>query len=166
MAVVSKVLGTNRVLQACFITDDLERSSRWFADVLGIELPPIIPASPPEEAKVEYKGKPAEVTCTARHFMFINLDVEFIQPGPEPSSWRDWLEKHGPGFHHLAFGVKGISEKAAGLAEQGFAVLQKGEFTGGRYSYLDTEKDLGAIVELLEFDDQDSLPMALGGKQP
>jgi catechol 2,3-dioxygenase-like lactoylglutathione lyase family enzyme len=158
------VLGTDRVLQACFITDDLERTSRWFAAALGLELPAILLASPSDEAKAEYKGKPAEVSCRARHFLFSNLDVEFIEPGPEPSAWRDWLEKHGSGFHHLAFGVTGIKEKSATLAERGFAILQKGEFTGGRYSYLDTERHLGAVIELLEFDDPDAFPPGLGGK--
>lgn len=150
MTVESKVLGTDSVAQLCFITDDLERSSKWFADTFGVEMPPVVFTSPPEEAQAEYLGKPASVMCKARHFRFANMDLEFIEPGPERSTWRDWLEKKGPGFHHVAFFVDGIGAKSATLAKQGHSVLQKGEFQGGRYAYLDTEKDLGAIVELLE----------------
>jgi methylmalonyl-CoA/ethylmalonyl-CoA epimerase len=138
------------VAQLCFITDDLERSSRWFADTFGLEMPPMIPASPPQEAQAEYLGRPAEVMCKTRHFMFSNIDLEFIEPGEGPSTWRDWLERHGPGFHHVAFLVDGISEKAGYLTGKGHTLLQKGNFTGGRYAYMDTEKELGAIVELLE----------------
>ena len=39
------------------------------------------------------------------------------------------------------------------LEEDGTVVLkQKGEFEGGRYSYLDAMKGLNVILELLEFD--------------
>jgi methylmalonyl-CoA/ethylmalonyl-CoA epimerase len=33
-------------------------------------------------------------------------------------------------------------------------LLQKGEYTGGRYAYIDTLRDLKVIIELLENDKQ------------
>ena len=45
-----------------------------------------------------------------------------------------------------------MKEKIASFEKGGYPLLQKGEFAGGRYAYFDTEKQLGALIELLEFD--------------
>ena len=45
-----------------------------------------------------------------------------------------------------------MKQKIATFEKGGYPLLQKGEFTGGRYAYMDTEKNLGALIELLEFD--------------
>jgi hypothetical protein len=45
-----------------------------------------------------------------------------------------------------------MKEKIAALEGKQMPLLQKGEYTGGRYAYIDTLKDLKVIVELLEND--------------
>jgi methylmalonyl-CoA/ethylmalonyl-CoA epimerase len=87
-------------------------------------------------------------------FAFGNIDVEFLQPGPEKSAWRDLLEAKGPGCHHIAFRTRNLTRRNDYLEQKGHRLLQRGEFDGGhgRYAYYDTVKDLGVMVELLEFD--------------
>jgi hypothetical protein len=70
-----------------------------------------------------------------------------------PSTWRDHLERrHGDSLHHIAFRIQGMGEKVAWLEGHGIQLIQKGEYTGGRYAYLDGAGRLGAILELLEND--------------
>jgi hypothetical protein len=45
-----------------------------------------------------------------------------------------------------------MKERIAVLEAGGMPLLQKGEYTGGRYAYLDTFQDLKVLVELLEND--------------
>jgi hypothetical protein len=48
--------------------------------------------------------------------------------------------------------INGMKEKIINLEKNGMPLLQKGEYKDGRYAYMDCEKDLKLIVELLEND--------------
>lgn len=148
-----RLLDEDAVMQICFVTDDVERSARWFADLTGKPLPREGRAADPEEAQAIYQGAPAKVGCRIMMFQFGNLDVEFLEPGPEKSAWRDLLEEKGPGCHHIAFRTKNMTRRGAYLESKGHDMVQRGEFDGGhgRYAYYDTVPELGAMIELLEF---------------
>ena len=150
----TRLLDEDRVMQICFVTHDLEKSAQWFADLTGKPLPKVGVAASPETAAAIYHGMPAAVGCRLMMFEFGNIDVEFLQPGPEPSAWRDLLAQKGPGCHHIAFKTRNMTERNAYLEAKGHALLQRGEFDGGggRYAYYDTVPDLGLMIELLEFD--------------
>ena len=137
---MDKFLDTDAVAQICFVTNDLDKSARWFADLVGKELPPLAKAADPEVAKATYNGHPAKVGCTIRMFKFGNIDLEFLQPGPEASAWRDYLDEHGPGCHHIAFRTRNLTKKNAYLESKGHKLVQRGETDGamGRYAYYDT----------------------------
>lgn len=148
-----RLLDETKIMQICFVTDDLEKSVIWFSDLTGVSPGHIGGAADHDEAHALYHGKPAEVSCRLAIFAFDNIDVEFLEPGPEKSAWRDLLEAKGPGVHHIAFRTRNMTRRGAYLASKGFAELQKAEFAGahGRYAYYDTTKDLGIQIELLEW---------------
>ena len=81
-----------------------------------------------------------------------SLHLELIEPDHHPSTWRESLDRNGEGPHHIAFVIKGMKEKIAVLERNQMPLLQKGEYTGGRYAYVDTVRDLKVIIELLEND--------------
>ena len=149
-----RLLDEDEVMQICFVTDDVVKSAQWFSDLTGKPMPTEGKAAEPDEAQAIYKDKPADVGCRIMMFKFGNIDVEFLQPGPEKSAWRDILEEKGPGCHHIAFRTRNLTRRDAYLESKGHKLLQRGEFEGshGRYAYYDTVKDLGVMVELLEFD--------------
>jgi methylmalonyl-CoA/ethylmalonyl-CoA epimerase len=140
-------------MQICFVTDNLEKSLAWFADLTGKEPSHIGKAADPDEAKAVYHGKPASVGCRLAMFKFANIDVEFLEPGPEKSAWRDLLEEKGPGCHHIAFRTRNMTKRAEYLEGKGHSELQRAEFDGahGRYAYFDTVPQLGVQIELLEW---------------
>jgi 4-hydroxyphenylpyruvate dioxygenase-like putative hemolysin len=78
------------------------------------------------------------------------VTIELIEPVGGPSTWQEFLDKHGEGVHHLAFMVKGTDQVVAVLEGQGIPMVQQGDYTGGRYTYLDGESKLGVVLELLE----------------
>lgn len=151
----TRLLDEDAVMQICFVTHDALKSAQWFADLTGKPLPDEGRAAEPSQAQAIYKDQSAEVGCKIRMFAFGNIDVEFLEPGPEKSAWRDLLEQKGPGCHHIAFRTRNLKQRDAYLKEKGHALLQRGEFDGGhgRYAYYDTVKDLGVMVELLEFNE-------------
>jgi methylmalonyl-CoA/ethylmalonyl-CoA epimerase len=149
-----RLLDEDEVMQICFVTDDVVKSARWFSDLVGKPMPREGKAADPEEAKAIYNGMPAAVGCRIMMFKFGNIDVEFLEPGPEKSAWRDLLEEKGPGCHHIAFRTRNLTKRNEYLESRGHRLLQRGEFDGGhgRYAYYDTVEDLGLMIELLEFD--------------
>lgn len=149
----TRLLDEDGIMQLCFVTDDVERAAKWFSELTGKPIPPEGKAAEPDEAQATYLGRPATVGCRIIMFKFGNIDFEFLEPGPEKSAWRDILEEKGPGFHHFAFRTRNMSKRRAFLEGHGHAMLQSGEFDGasGRYAYFDTRPELGALIELLEF---------------
>jgi hypothetical protein len=150
----TRLLDEDAVMQICFVTEDAEKSARWFADLTGKPLPPESRAADPDKAQAIHDGKPASVGCKIRMFRFGNIDVEFLEPGPEKSAWRDLLAAKGPGCHHIAFKTRNLAQRHAYLEGKGHRLLQRGEFQSGqgRYAYYDTVPELGVMLELLEFD--------------
>jgi hypothetical protein len=148
-----RLLDEDAVMQICFVTDNLERSLEWFADLTGKTPSHIGKGADPDEAKAMYMGKPAIVSCRLALFKFANIDVEFLEPGPEKSAWRDLLEERGPGCHHIAFKTRNITKRSTYLENKGHPQLQRAEFDGGhgRYAYFDTVPQLGVQIELLEW---------------
>ncbi len=67
-------------------------------------------------------------------------------------SLNDQLDRHGDSLHHIAFQIKEMAAKTAYLDAKGLPLVQRGEYTGGRYAYFDGNTQLGIIIELLEND--------------
>ena len=66
------------------------------------------------------------------------VTVELIEPLGGPSTWQEQLDAHGASVHHIAFEVQGMQDTLAYLAASDVPLLQKGEYTGGRYAYVDS----------------------------
>lgn len=145
-------LGTTTVTQVGIIVQDIEAKARAWSDILGLPLPEIIVTDTFELARTEYQGQPTTAQAKLAFFHLGQVDLELIEPIGEPSTWKDQLNQHGSSLHHIAFQIKGMSEKIAYLDAKGVPLVQRGEYTGGRYAYMDGNNQLGAILELLEND--------------
>jgi catechol 2,3-dioxygenase-like lactoylglutathione lyase family enzyme len=148
------LLGTNLVCQVGLLVHDIEKSRRDWAEFLGVEPPEVQITGDVNEAQTKYLGAPSEARSKLAFFhVGPNVDVELIEPDKNPAStWRHDLEANGEGFHHIAFIVKGMKEKIAACETKGFKLLQTGEYTGGRYAYIDANEKLKLVLELLEND--------------
>lgn len=146
------VLGTKTITQIGLIVRDIEATSQYYADFFGVEKPQAFWTDPQDKAQTEYRGGPSPARALLAFFDMGSLQLELIQPDEGPSTWREHLDAHGEGVHHIAFVVEGMKEKITLMEQRGMSLLQKGEYTGGRYAYLDSLKDLKVIVELLEND--------------
>lgn len=149
-----RLLDEDGVMQICFVTDKLEESLDWFSDLTGKTPSAIGGAASYDTAQAIYKGADAKVGCRLAIYKFGNIDVEFLEPGPEKSAWRDLLEEKGPGCHHIAFKTRNLTKRDSYLTGKGLEMVQRGEFDGGggRYAYYDSTPQLGVMIELLEFD--------------
>lgn len=149
---MSGLLGNHFVTQIGILVNDIEKVSAAYADFFGLEKPEIIVTDPEDIAETRYNGKATEARAKLAFFDMGSVQLELIEPDHQPSTWRDYLNEHGEGPHHIAFVIEGMKEKIMLLEGKGFPLQQKGEYTGGRYAYMDTFKELKVLVELLEND--------------
>ena len=147
------MLDTRIVTQIGFVVNDIEKTSQAFADFLGVEKPAWSLTDTIDKTQGQYNGKPCPARAKLAFFRVGDtLDIELIEPDDQPSVWRDVLNEKGEGVHHIAFVIKGMQEKILKLERNGMKLMQKGEYTGGRYAYIDCVDQLKTIVELLEND--------------
>jgi methylmalonyl-CoA/ethylmalonyl-CoA epimerase len=147
-----QTLGTTLVTQVGIIVQDIEAKTRAWAEVLGLPGPEIMITDTYERAQTEYNGQPSNARAKLAFFHLGQVDLELIEPIGEKSTWQDQLDEHGDSLHHIAFEIKGMPEKVAYLETKGLELVQRGEYAGGRYAYVNGTAQLGAILELLEND--------------
>lgn len=146
------ILGNNLVTQVGIIVRDVEAKARAWSEILGLPMPKIIITDTVDKTQAQYNGKPTSARAKLAFFHMGQVTVELIEPIDGPSTWKDQLDQHGDSLHHIAFEIKGMKEKVAYLDSKGVPLLQRGEYTGGRYAYLDGVAQLGTVLELLEND--------------
>ena len=136
---------------ACCAGQDIH-DARLAAEMLGIPVPELKSTPPVEIAKPRYNGELAVLGCRQINMRWGGIGIEFIEPDENPSTWRDFLERRGPGIHHIGFRVSDMAAKNEEFHAEGYPTIQEGSFHGGCYAYNNTEPDLGILIELLQFD--------------
>lgn len=79
--------------------------------------------------------------------------IELIAPLRADSEVSKFLEKRGPGVHHICFGVGDINESLRRYRDKGIRVVQDEPQLGAEgfpVAFLHPKSTLGVLVELLE----------------
>ncbi|MBS4179287.1 VOC family protein [Lederbergia citrea] len=146
------LLGNNFITQIGILVHDIEKTSQVYADFFGVDKPEAIITDTVDKAQTEYRGESTVARAKLAFFNMGSLQLELIEPDEHPSTWREYLDEHGEGVHHIAFEIEGMKEKVQLLEGAQMPLVQKGEYEGGRYAYIDSVKDLKVMLELLEND--------------
>lgn len=149
---VQSALGTDVITQIGMLVHDVERSAQAWAALLSQPVSPISGSGPYEQTQAQYRGQPCQGRVRQAFYQCGGVQLELIEPDAQPSIWRECLNQDGEGLHHVAFQIQDMAGKIACLEGMGMPLLQKGEYPGGRYAYLDGRDSVGLIVELLEND--------------
>lgn len=148
------ILTDGVMTQIAFLVEDMEESRKRFSEFFGIEASEAVPAGEYPVVETVYNGEPAKEAGALLSFLRFSprFEIELICPNQAPSVWRDWLNTHGEGFHHMAFAVPDMEKAIAECEAFGMEVKQYGYYSdrSGRYAYLDALKQLKCFVELLE----------------
>ena len=150
---MADIVGSGLVAQVGFVVNDIETTKRKWAEFLGVDVPETQPCGDYEITQTVFEGQPAPKANSLLAFLDVGpgLQIELIQPNDEPSTWRNYLNEHGEGIHHLAFQVKDSKAQIANAEAAGLRLVQHGVYGdgGGEYNYLEAP-DLKCIIELLE----------------
>ena len=140
------------VTQIAVIVEDIEKALDHYCATFGMDRPEWQLTGPAEDSQISYRGETTPGRAKLAFVRFANITLELIEPVDGPSIWREFLESHGEGVHHIAFDVDGMQAAVDDFETRSIPLVQKGEYTGGRYAYLSAADRLGLDIELLEND--------------
>lgn len=87
-------------------------------------------------------------------FAFVTLgelQLEFIQVlEGTPTLYTNFLKRSGEGLHHVGVNVPDLKAVVDIASAMGFSVLWSGQIYSVPFAYLDTQDQLGTILELIE----------------
>jgi catechol 2,3-dioxygenase-like lactoylglutathione lyase family enzyme len=141
------------ITQVCIIVEDVAKSADAYRKVFGWEIPDMYQITRfSDHTQAKYYGESTDARALISGFNIGDIQFELLQPLGPPSAWQDYLDQHGEGIHHIAFFVPKTEPAAQSFIEHGYQITQEGLFTRqtGKYTYLDTDKDLAVVIELLE----------------
>lgn len=79
------------------------------------------------------------------------LQLEFIQVlEGSPTLYTNFLKESGEGLHHVGVNVPDLKAVVDNASTMGFSVLWSGQIYSVPFAYLDTQDQLGTILELIE----------------
>jgi len=145
-----KPLDVGTLCQVAVVVRDIERAARAYAEVFGVDVPEVHITDTADKTNIRYRGRPTEARAKLAFIKAGSIVLELIEPVAGPSTWQEFLDEHAEGVHHIAFRVQGMDEVLTFLQGKGIPAVQRGEYTGGRYAYVDATAALGVTLELLE----------------
>jgi hypothetical protein len=135
-------------MQIGIVVRDLNATLRRFVDNYGIGPWDIYEFNPGNAKDLREYGEPVERSWRLATTMIGGVQWELIEPLDNESVYAQFLAQKGEGVHHIAVLAPKFDEMLAAQAKQGEDLVLSGEFSGIKVAYLDTERDLGVVVEI------------------
>jgi len=133
---VAKITKINHI---AMLVNELESPLNFWRDALGLEL---------TEVK-EVPGEQARIAFLPTG----DSEIELVQPTTDDSGLARYLEKRGPGMHHICLEVDDIDGMLAQLKEKGIQLINEEAKVGSdgrRYAFIHPKSASGVMVELYE----------------
>ncbi|MDO8490736.1 MAG: VOC family protein [Dehalococcoidia bacterium] len=134
-----------------FLVDDVRKTADFYVSAFGIG-----PFRTWEVGFFDVRvrgGAPQSFTTRISLARMGEAELELVESHPMAgnAAFFDEVKRETVGcMHHLAFTVPNLEEAVAGFKQAGIDVLMAGQFTGGRFAYLDSEAKTGILYELME----------------
>ncbi|OBA85325.1 lactoylglutathione lyase, partial [Mycobacteriaceae bacterium 1482268.1] len=122
-------------VQIAWVTKDLDATENALTSILGAKKWIRVPDVHFGPDTCSYRGKPADFTAHISFSYAGDTQLELIAPLTGDSVYTEFLDRAGPGLHHICVEVDDV-EKAIGSAE----VVQRGIMPGGmEFAYVSAE---------------------------
>jgi catechol 2,3-dioxygenase-like lactoylglutathione lyase family enzyme len=141
---------SGQLTQICWVTDDLEATSRLLSEQFGVGALTRLDDIEFTPETTTLRGEPVGFTCHIALGYAGDLQLELIQPVSGPTIHAEFLAEHGPGLHHVCFEVADMDAALAEAEAAGLPALMRGSMMDGEieFAYLDGSAGGAPYVEL------------------
>ena len=130
----------NKLDHVGIAVEDLDQAIELYTKTLGFEL----------DSREVIESQAVEVAFVKLE----NTKLEFICPINDSSPLKRFLDKRGPGLHHLCYEVRNIRSEMAKLEKEGFQLIDKEPRPGAHgteIAFVHPTKFLGVLTELCQY---------------
>lgn len=138
------VLESKEIMQVALAVKNIEAAAGNYARIFGIEMPGIRNVFP----TFNYRGVQIQSKARICAFKMGGVTLELVEPDETSTSWKEYLDQHGEGVHHLGFLVKDRAAALQVLSENGIEKRQYGGANWGSYTFMDSEEKLGVVISI------------------
>lgn len=141
------------LIQIALVVDDIEKAIDTWCELFDVPRPEVRVSTPKAEPdpNTTYRGevanyglKLAVIDCSERGFV-----IELHEPDENPSTFREFLDEHGNGVHHVGFQVGEARDAIIGeLESKGFEMRTVGYYPGSSWTIVDSEDSLGVNLNI------------------
>lgn len=146
-------LGRVAIGQIGMVVRDLELAMDNYWSTAGIGPWKVYSTGAPP-LRCMYRGRPAQYKVRLAITNCGPVQIELIQYVSGDTIHRDFLASGRQGIEHLGTFVPDLGEALRSYQANGIAILQRADGLGvsgdGCYAYLDTERILGTVLELIQ----------------
>jgi len=128
-----------RIDHLAVLVEDIQQAVAFWRDGLGMEVSHQQDV-PTEQARIAF-------------LPVGDSEIELVQPTTDDSGLRRYLEKRGPGMHHVCLQVDDIEAMLARLKARGIELINEAPRTsadGKKYAFIHPRSAGGVMVELYE----------------
>jgi len=144
----------NGIGQIAFVVKDLDRTVKNYYRLFGIGPWHFYTYAKPFVARMTRHGKSADYAMRVALSYFGDMRIELIEQVAGDTVYQDFINEHGYGIQHLGVLVEDMQQAIRQAEDAGLRMVQDGAGFGpdgdGHYAYLDTEEDLGTMIELIQ----------------
>lgn len=132
-----------RLDHIAIVVDDIEGALGFWRDALGLELDHVEDI-PEQESLVAFLAVGGS-------------EIELVEPTSDDSGVARYLQKRGPGMHHICLQVEALESTLAELKAKGVRLINETpiEGSGGKHlAFIHPESTQGVLVELYELNQE------------
>lgn len=128
-----------KINHIAILVDDLEATVQFWQDALGLQL----------SHTEDIPGEQAMIAFLPTG----ESEIELVKPTTDDSGLARYLEKRGPGMHHICLEVDDIAGMLAQLKAKGVQLINEEPKIGSdgrKYAFIHPKSAHGVMVELYE----------------
>ena len=152
--------GRNTIVKIGIVVNDIEKAAEHYNRIFDLKEKAVVRYPDPNKKPMEgaYKRFHGESVNPKLKCCIVNLEpiyLEVIEPADnEPSPWKEYLEKHGPGVCFLSFYINGFEQQIDFMEMGGYPATFIEDKIFERYAYFDTQEKIGVTIEMKERQDR------------
>lgn len=136
-------------IQVALVVKDIQKACETWSKFFNVPMPEIRESPATPNPDVTYRGK---VSCYGQKMAVIPANgfvIELLEPDENDSTFREFLDKHDNGVHHLGFQVgERRDAMVAELEGMGYDMRTIGFYPGNSWTIVDSEDDLGVNLNI------------------
>jgi methylmalonyl-CoA/ethylmalonyl-CoA epimerase len=159
MSTTQKIIPEDRImireiLHVCIVVRDVEKTAKVFTEMFGIG-PWRITRMHTPSSRASVHGEPVDYTLKFGNTRVGPIRLELVETVEGKTIYQEFLEEHGEGLHHIGVPTPlPFETELEKWRKLGIETLQvnKGENPEEGWAYMDTQKLVGCILEILSFE--------------